>query len=271
MHRTRAPRASRTSLPILIRLAFVFLFFSCATLERQPVEKPLRDREVAAVIATMREQDRLVTSVVASGTLTIRNWYWEAESAVLLVGIREPFMVRVEITHSWGQPILHILIHDGQLNVLSFRDKSLFVSPFTSQALARFFPADLDPLLIWTVLRGYPALRSYDGAVSGKAHQVVFLKGEERDVEVIELLPGSHLPRRVSFPDRRIVLEFAEFQEIGGIIHAAKLDIHELKGAKKLTLQTNQMLPNKSIPEEIFALRVPPGFRIQQLDEYRPE
>ena len=271
MCRTRSVQASREALPIIIRLSAAFLFFSCAAIEKRPAERPLSDQEVAAVIATMREQERLVTSLVAGGKLSIGNWYWEAESDVLLVGTKEPFRVKIEIAHTWGQPILHILIHEGRLSVLSFLDKKLFVSPFTPQALSRFFPGDLDPLLIWTVLRGYPSLRVHDRALPGKALQVRLLNGEKRDIEVIDLLPDRRLPRRVSFPDRQIDLEFSEFQEQGGIFYAAKVDINPLKGGKKLTLKTNQMIPNKSIPEEVFALHVPPAFQIQQLDEVQPE
>jgi hypothetical protein len=271
MCRTRVARSSRRSLPVLIRFSVVFLFFSCAAIEKRPVEKPLSDQEVAAVIATMRKQQGLVTSLAASGKLSIRNWYWGAETDVLLVGTRSPFRVKIEIAHSWGQPILHILIHEGRLKVLSFRDKKLFVSPFTSRALSRFFPGDLDPLLIWTVLRGYPALRAYDRVLSEKAHQIRLLNREERDIEVIDLSPSSYLPRRVSFPNRQIVLEFSEFQGQGGISYAAKVDINPLEGGRKLTLRTNRMVPNKSIPDDVFTLHLPPTFQIQRLEEVQPE
>ncbi len=223
------------------------------------------------MIATMRAQQELVTSLAASGKLSIRNWHWEAETDVLLVGTKEPFRVKIEIAHSWGQPILHILIHEGRLDVLSFRDEKLFVSPFTPRALARFFPGDLDSLLIWTVLRGYPGLYAYDRVISEKAHQLRLLNREEGDLEVIDLLPDSYLPRRVSFPDRRIVLEFSEFQERGGIFYAAQVDMNPLKGGKKLTLRTNRMVLNKSIPDDVFALRVPPTFEVHRLEEYQPE
>ena len=271
MCRNRTARASRRSLPALIRLSVAFLFFSCAAIGKRPVEKPLSDQEVAAVIASMREQQGLVRSLVASGKLSIRDWYWEVESDVLLVGTKEPFRVKIEIAHSWGQPILHILIHKDRLNVLSFRDKKLFVSPFTSQALARFFPGDLDPLLIWTVLRGYPALRAYERVLSEKARQLRLLNREKKAIEVIDLAPDRRLPWRVSFPDRQIIMEFSEFQERGGISYAAKVDMNPLKGGGKLTLRTNQMVLNKSIPDDVFALQVPPAFQIQRLDKYQTE
>lgn len=223
------------------------------------------------MIATMREQQGLVASLVASGKLSIRDWYWEAESDVLLAGTKEPFRVKIEIAHSWGQPILHILIREDRLNVLSFRDKKLFVSPFTSQALARFFPGDFDPLLIWTVLRGYPALRAYDSVLSEKARQLRLLSRGKKDIEVIDLSPDRRVPWRVSFPDRQIVLEFSEFQERGGISYAAKVDMNPLKEGKKLTFRINQMVPNKSIPDDVFALQVPAAFQIQRLDEYQTE
>ena len=271
MCRFRAARLLRKALLILVRLPVVFLLCSCATIEKRPVEKPLSERKVAAVIATMHEQERLVTSLVAGGKLTIKNWYWEAESDVLLVGTKEPFRVKVEIAHTWGQPILHILVHEGRLQVLSFGEQKLFVSPFTPQALSRFFPGDLDPLLIWTVLRGYPVLRPHDRALSGKAQQVRVLDGEERDTEVIDLVPGTHLPRRVSFPARQINLEFSEFQEQDGIFHAAKVNINPMNGGKKVTLHIDRMIPNRSIPADVFTLRVPPAFQIQRLDEVQPE
>jgi hypothetical protein len=219
----------------------------------------------------MNWQERLVTSLVAGGKLTVKNWYWEADTDVLLVGTKEPFRIKVEIVHTWGQPILHILVHEGRLEVLSFRDQKLFVSPFTPQALSRFFPGDLDPLLIWTVLRGYPVLRAYDRATSAKAHQVKLLDRDGKAVEVVDFLPDTHLPQRVYFPDRQIKLEFSEFQERDGVLYAAKVDIDPSDGGKRVRLDIQQMVPNRSVPEEVFALQVPPTFQIQRLDEVQPK
>jgi hypothetical protein len=267
----RTARVSRKSLPVLVRLSVVLLFCSCAAIEKRPAEKPLSEQEVAAVIATMREQERLVTSLVASGKLSVRNWYGETESDVLLVGTREPFKVKIEIAHTWGQPILHILVHEGRLEVLSFLEMKVFRSPFTPHALSRFFPGELDPMLIWTVLRGYPALCAHDRALSGMGRQVRLLNGEERALEIIHLSADGRLPRRVSFPVRQIDLEFLEFQEQEGIFHAARVEVNPLHGGKKLTLRTHRMILNRNIPKEVFALHVPPTFQIQQLNEYQPE
>jgi hypothetical protein len=149
-----------------------------------------------------------VTSFFSQGTLLVQDWSWEAETQVLFVGLRDPFRVKVEVTHGWGQPVLHVLVDQKRLEVLSFQENRLYVGVFTPQALSRFFPGDLDRDLIWAALRGYPGVSPRTKSFTPGRNRISFSDEKGEEFEVMDLHPEDLHPRRVSSPHNRVRLEF---------------------------------------------------------------
>ena len=94
----------------LIAAFFIILFPNCSTIFKPPIQKPLSDHEAATIISRIREQEKKVFSFYTYGRVLFKKWNWESESNMLIVGTKDPFKIKIEITHPWGQPILHILI-----------------------------------------------------------------------------------------------------------------------------------------------------------------
>ena len=185
------------------------------------------------------------------------------------MGTKYPFKTKIEITHPWGRPILHVLIDETRLEVLSFPDKKLYRGAFTPEALSTFFPGDFDSDLILAALRGYPNLLRHHKIISLKAHQISLLNQGGKEVEIIDFYPESLLPKRVSLPEHHINLAFSDFQENDGVYYAREVRVDDFKGKKKLILQSKKMVFNKIIPEQIFVLEKPPGFQTSPLPENR--
>ena len=255
----------KSTTPLVGLFLFILLPY-CTTVPKPPIKEPLSGQSVKKIMATIREQDDKVFSFYATGRLLAGDWYGQSEANILTAGTKRPFRIKIEITHAWGSPILHILIDRKRLEVLSFKDKTLFLSPFTSEALSEFLPGDIDPEFIWGALRGYPNLINHDEVKSLRKDQISLFQGKGEAVEVIDLYPESQLPKLVLFPEKQITLVFTDFHNDEGIWYSRDVAVSQKGEKRKLTLQNMTFVFNKPIPEEIFSQNKPPTFETRYLD-----
>ncbi|MGD8984005.1 MAG: hypothetical protein PVI53_08250 [Desulfobacteraceae bacterium] len=250
---------------VLSSLLTCFLFLSLSTCTT--LYKPLGDRDVEDILSRIQAQERKVFSFYSTGGLSLQDRDWESESHVLIVGNRNPFKIKIEVTHPWGRPIVHILIDKRNLQVLSFAEKKLYLGAFTPETLSKFLPGELDAHLVWAVLRGYPHLLSYHRTTSMKANQIRLFDEKGKVLEIIDLYSESKLPRMVFFPEKNIGLGLSDFQEIDGIYYARKVKLEDMGGKSNLMLRNRKMVFNKTIPNEVFNLEKPPSFGTYDLQE----
>ena len=251
----------------LLTSLLLILLANCTTIHKTASLRPLSDKEVRAVLSEMEEQEKRVLSFYSLGAVSIRNRGWDSESKILIAGTRDPFKMKMEITHPWGRPILHILIDGTRLEVLSFSDKRLYLGYFSPETLSTFLPGDFDADLIWATLRGFPILIEHHGTLATGYNQFSLLNNEGKEIEIIYLYPESLLPKAVSFPERHLNLAFSDFQDRDGIYYAREIRVNHIKREGNLVLKNKKMLFNKSLPEEIFVLEKPPSFETLYLDE----
>lgn len=244
----------------------VVLLGGCATLGRVPPGPPLSDREVEETVAGIRKESGKATSFYTRGTLLVKDWYWEEETTMVMVGSSEPFRVKIEVTHGWGQPILHILVDRGKLEVLSFTEGRLYIGAFTPEALSRFIPGPMTPELIWSVLRGYPVVLPHTRGHSPHAGRIdLYGPGGER-VETLEFDHGGMHPSRVNLPVQRAQLTFSSFEDAEGIVYAREVHVDQKGSRGKLTLRREKTVFNRAAPNEVFTVDKPPAFTVVQLD-----
>jgi hypothetical protein len=257
----------------LVILLSSMVLSGCAVFQTVPPQPPLGDHQAAEIVSRIREEESKVVSFYARGNLLVKNWYWEADSDLLVVGVREPWKVKIEITHRWGQPILHILMDRRRLEVLFFPESRLYVGDSSPEVLSRFFPGSLSADLIWTVLRGYPGIVPHERVFSPQGSRIALMKPGEQEVEIIDLDRTGLHPARVELPDQKVLLTFSDIQESGGIHYARVVRVEHEADNRTLTLTTERMVFNRSIPEEIFRMEKPPGFSVHYLtneDRGRP-
>lgn len=241
-------------------LFFLILIPNCTTISKAPIQEPLDDQTTRNIIATIQEQDLKVHSFYAHGLIASSAWYGQSEANILIAGEKSPFKIKIEITQTWGHPIMHILIVRARLEVLSFKNKALYYAPFTPESLSKIFPGDIDPEFLWGALRGYPNLITHQYAKSLKRDQITLFQGGGREVQVIDLHPKSLMPGVIHFPNTRISVSFSEFQENGDLYYARHVDVSQRDEKKRLALKDMKFVFNKPIPEEIFILNKPPAF-----------
>ena len=254
-------------------LRFLILFFAtaffagCATLYETAFQSPFAQEQAMSILSLMEDQGEKASCLYTAGKLVAKNWwYGETESDILIAGNRRPLKLKIEITHPWGQPILHILIQPQRLEVLSFADKKLYLGEPRPDILSKFLPGELDPDVIWTALRGYPRLRSHKRVASLKANQISLFDGEDGEVEILDFYPENTLPRSASFPLQDLNLAFSDFQMSEGILYAREVHVEHTRGKGSLILSTRETVFNRAIPEEIFTIEKPPGFETHYLN-----
>ena len=249
-------------------MTLVLLSIGCTTGYR-PVSKGVSlPYDTADLISRMLDQEDRVSSFYASGTVLIKGWAWQSEADLLIAGIRDPLKIKIEITHPWGKPILHILIDNNRLEILSFDEKRIYLGDLTAESLSRFLPGEFcDHNLIWSVLRGYPHIAGYDRIISSGMYRINLMNREGMDIEIIDLYPENLLPKRVLFPQNSLDISFSGFKEDDGINYAEEVIVNNIEGGKDLTIKTRKMVFNKPVPDQIFILEKPQTFETVHMDE----
>jgi hypothetical protein len=268
-HQSRAPASFCSSLRSLLIAFLVLVLSGCAAFRITPAGPPLSDRQVEQTVERMEQQERLVTSFYARGILTAKNWAGEEEANIVIAGVKEPFRLKIEVTHNWGQPILHILIDRGRLEVLSFAESTLYMGDFTPEAVSRFLPGPLSRELIWSALRGYPAVLPHRKSLSPQANRIDFSGPDGEKVEMIEFDETGMVPRRAVFPSQQVTLTFSGVVEQESVFHATEVEVDHKKSRGRLVLRKEKTIFNKPVPDEVFTIEKPPGFTVRALEEGR--
>ncbi len=258
-------------LGVILFLLFTSFFFQCcAPVSVQQPSRPFDHKKITDLISMSREQERQVHTLFSSGRLTIKRRGSETELNTLIAGVRDSDKIKIEITHPWGRPLLHILLNEKRFQILSFSEKRYYSGSLGSFDPSGFFPGMLDPDQIWTFVRGYPVIRKHNRAVSLKENQTTVLNTNGKFVQVIDFYPQSSILCSVVFPGHDIKITFSNFQNEDGIYYAQKVGLNDPRTGSQFTFDLKQVVFNKAIPKEIFQLEKPVGFEImlpQRMEE----
>jgi hypothetical protein len=206
-----------------------------------------------------------VTAFFSSGRLEVKIEDSESEANTLIIGTRNPFRIKIEMTHRWGRQLLHVLIDERGLHILSFPERRYYYGPIEGLGSWKYFPRGLDRDHLWAFVRGYPVLSKFDRAVSLKGNQITLLNEKDSPLQVIDFHPGSHLPRSTAFSGKEATLRFSRFEKDGPIQYARTVKLDDSKTETTLSLKSKQMIFNNAIPEKIFKLEVPSDYERRPL------
>jgi hypothetical protein len=248
---------------VIVSFLLILTAQGCALLHRIPPQPPLPPAKLSMVISQIQGQEEEVRSFFWDGRLTVKQGYWEQELHILVAVTKEPRRIKIEVSDPWGPPVAHLLLDGRTLTALSFAERKVYVGEVTLETISKVFPGNLDPMMIWDVLRAYPSLRPCDHPVSQKADEVSLVDDNGKEIQILDLDPENLQPRLVSFPGLQPRLAFADFREDEGIIYAQEVKV--IQGKLNLTIHHDKMVFNKPIPKPIFTLEAPPGFETADL------
>lgn len=250
---------------LIFALNAILLINGCSSIYLSVRGKVLSPHEVSLMLSGLQTQEEMVNSFYSTGTVVLKDWQWESEANSLIVGIKDPMRLKIEITHSWGRPVLHILIDKDKIEILSFEERKLYRGPNKPGRLSRFLQ-DIDTRHMWTVARGYPSVLEHQQAVTPGRNRITLLDNEEKSVETIYLDPEGRHPHLVSFPLSNLDIKFSGLSENEGIYYAREVTVGSVVKGKMLILKNKKMVFNKTIPDEIFLIKCPAMFEVVELD-----
>jgi hypothetical protein len=250
---------------MIVMLLGLVLFQGCPTPIIQPPTSPFNRSEIQQIILALKKEEQRVNTFFSTVRLEITTNGTDTESNALIVGTRSPFRVKIEITHPWGRPVLHVLMTHNRIRALSFTEKRYYEGRVQDMASWGFFPGQLDRHLIWAFFRGYPVLRVHQAAVSVKGNQISLLGEGNEAVQVIDLHAENRYPRLATYPFEKLAMSFSGFQGPKNIPYARKVVLDDSRSRSMLTLKIKKMVMNPVVPESVFQLEIPPDFKRQRL------
>jgi hypothetical protein len=244
----------------LIAIAVLFVA-GCAGIERRLFERPFDPEVVADLKSDLLDQSEKVQSLFSSGRLQVRGWRGqELEATIFSAWVRSPVKIKIEVTHPWGQPILHLLVDGENFRLLAFGERKLYTGPFTARSLSTLLPAELDQSLLQDLLRAYPGLDPDQRAHSEEPNRISFYGPEGDGVRIIKFDRETLRPMEVMLPRQNIRLVFSDFESVDGIRFARETALVHPLGGRRLIHRVETIVFNRTIPDQVFSLQAPPGF-----------
>jgi len=258
--------------------ALVFLVLQgCSVLKFTPPDSALNEQSVVSIVSAFAAQEKAAKTLFFSGTLTLQNQASENSAQILMIADATAPMacpygrMKIEITHPWGKPLLHILIEGQRLDILDFTEKRFLRGRLTSRRLSERIPVPLKCCLLWSLARAFPALLKHQDVASFAGNQLTLLDSDGNKVQVFELHAGEPLPYRVSFCKENTLMMFSDFENDGGILYARRMNLSGPDQRIGLTIDISQMTFNTPLPKAVFTMDPPRDFKSVNLRDDSPE
>lgn len=256
---------------VYINFIFIFIILlGCASVPPSSLKPPPDQAEIKKIIDNISQNTTPVSTFISSGRVIFNNRVWGSESKTLIIGQREPLQFKVELTHSWGRPILHILIKEGKIEVLSFSENRLYKGTYSPLTLSKFIHVRPEIDQLWSILRGYPELKSSDSFILQDPDHLVLFDQNGKKQEKIGIDFETLKVSSISFPGSGLKISFSEYATEKGIPYAGKIRVDKEKVGQYLILTHEAMVFNREIPSKIFEIKMPPAFEIIDLDKIAP-
>ena len=236
-------------------------------MEPVPSYGPEGQETLRAFLALMEAQEEKVHSFYGSALFVAGKWYGKSEANVVMVGTRDPFRLKMEVTHAWGKPLAHILVDKGRVEILSFQERKLYRGTSPTQVLSRFFPGKISEDLVWSVLRGYPSLRPYRIVPTREDGRFVLLDDRSRVSGNFSIFSEALRPATVHLSGEGLSLSFSQYQTVNGIDHADEVRMEAKAKGGTLILKNKRMVFNRPVPSAVFSIHKPAGFETVNLTE----
>ncbi len=251
------------SFHILGLIFFILLwtvFQSCAPVSVQPPYLPAHKMNIREILLNLTTQNEVVREFFSNGRIRIKGPDSELEANVLILGTRNPLRFKIEVTHFWGRPVMHILITDSRVKILSFSEKQYYSTPLTGSGRLNFLPVPVDLDTLWAISRGFSMLPGHHGSRSLKPGLIALVNKTGEAIQHMEFYSDMNLPHRVYLPDSGLELTFTDYALQNNIQYARKIRLLDLKTGTMLAFTIGQVGFNKIMDPSIFELSVPSDF-----------
>ena len=259
------PSAVWIIIPTFILVSLSIL--SCAPPHARPPSMPQEPLTKDNLIAILARQEERVDSFISTGRIGLKESGQITRAAILFAGEKDPFRLKIEISHLWGRPIAHLLVDEKGFELLSFPEKRHYAGTLNKLPSLTLFPDFPGADQIWGLGRGFPKFA--DGIKSISLHQseILLINDGEKIVQEIRFSYHDKLPEQVTYPEPGIRVSYSHFMNDNGILYAETLLITDKKTKTEIPLQFSQFVFNENIPEDIFHIIRPKNFEYVFLND----
>ncbi len=252
---------------LCILFSFLFLPLGCSTL-KQPVEtKPLFHKDAAQILSYLKGQNSNVESFQGIGRVIVNSGSSELESNLFIAG-KSPQRARLEITHFWGKPLIHIVIDGRDVSALSLTEKKFFRCHDGYLDIDHIFLSKLDTKIIWDILAGrVPILDEVVKTVGYKENEILLLNSSGQIIERILFSSNPILAKEIYFPLKEITINLSKFRKMNSGYVPLKIEIIEEKPDRAIKIEYKDFEIGNQIPDEIFYLSPLPGYEVIEISK----
>jgi hypothetical protein len=267
----RVPQSRAGFLLRLCCLAAVLFLTACSPRGfLAPPASPFNAEEVNVILRHLSAQGTLVNTLFCTGTLTSKKGITQQEAAITIVGKRNPFQIKIEITHPWGSPIANLIADDHRFTLILFPEKQILLGSVKKGKRSRSFPIPLDPASLWSLVRGYPVLPQYAHAGSPKKDVIRLFNGQNSLLRRIDVGFSPIRPRACFFPETGMTQYFGSFEKDGDIEFAREVTLKDSSAGTSFRLLVKHVLFNPLLPAGVFQVVKPGDFKTILIPEEKP-
>ena len=215
----------------------------------------------------MDRQEKAIQTIVSSGKVSSGEWDVGTELNALIIGTLDPFRIKIEITHPWGRPVLHILMTESTIKILSFSEKKFYLGEAGKKGTFTIFKIPIDPAIIWSFVRAYPVLLPHFEIKATTRDRIILVNSKMETIQTVAFYPKYAYPRSSFFVKTNTELFFSDYEETGDIIFARKITVNNPRDKTRLMLVFDRTTLNKPVPDEIFEMEVPKQFQTIPLED----
>lgn len=241
-------------------LVAALVFSGCSLIGVQGERLTGDPQKINAMLSVVEAQVKAADTFYYSGNLHLKNSAGETEFHVLTIADLKAGRLKIEMTHPWGKPLLHLLLAGNSVDLLLFGEKLHYQSQLNCEALERRLPMPLERAVLWTLARAFPVLTPYQTAAGEGEHRLVLQNAHGRTMQILDFCPETTLPGEVRFMKSGARMRFSNFQEQNGIFYARQMGYTDSKEEVEMNVHVERMVFNPGIPEAVFSLNIPSGF-----------
>ena len=251
----------------VVWVAVLIFFQSCAQMPIPSKPKTPDRSAVETLEQAMDGQGKAVQAIVSSGTVSSGEWAAGTELSTLIIGTLDPFRIKIEITHPWGRPLLHILMTESTIKILSFSEKKFYMGKTGKRGTFTMLGIPIDPAIIWSFVRAYPVLLPHFDTTATTTDQITCINSKKENIQTVDFYPNHSYPRSSFFMKADTELFFSDYDETGNIVYARKIVVNSPRDKTRLVFVFDRTTVNKPVPDEIFEMEVPAQFQAIPLGE----
>jgi len=205
---------------------------------------------------SLRFQSGMVKSFISTGSLKIRDSSEHIAATFLCVATRDPFRLKMEVTHTWGRPLLSILVRGQRVTVIDLYHNRTYKGQLGNGASPFGRIPVFDRTLLWSIMRGYPEIMDDTTISLSDEGDALVVKKNGQSSQEIRFDGKMQYPCTVIYPQLDIKVRFSQYIISDQITYARQVNVNHLANNSSLQININQILFNQSLDPSLFTVKI---------------